>query len=77
MDAQLDRSIPYTRKTKSEGGTTIERAWYNGCDDLIKVAVEHTSPAGRELTEYFPFAFFGNLGRMFVQRSLGLAKEGF
>lgn len=65
VEEQLDRSVRYTKKTESGNGTTIEHAWYNGCDDLIKVSVEDTSPAGRELTEYFAFDF-GNVGRMFM-----------
>jgi hypothetical protein len=54
VEAQLGRSIHYIRKTESlyDGGTTIEQAWFNGADDLIKVAVEHTGSSGRELTEY-------------------------
>ena len=32
--------------------TTTRQAWLNGADDLMKVAVERTGPAGRELTEY-------------------------
>ncbi|MBV9732712.1 MAG: hypothetical protein JO275_08035, partial [Verrucomicrobia bacterium] len=37
VEAQLDRSIRYSRKTESEGNTTFERAWYNGAGDPIKV----------------------------------------
>ncbi|MBV9874384.1 MAG: hypothetical protein JO025_06615 [Verrucomicrobia bacterium] len=57
VEAQLDRSIRYSRKTESEGDTTVEQAWYNGADDPIKVAVERVSSAGRELTEYFSLDF--------------------
>jgi hypothetical protein len=50
---QLPRSVHYVRKTESNGVTTIEQAWFNGADDLIKVAVEHSDSSGRELREYF------------------------
>jgi hypothetical protein len=65
VEAQLDRSIRYSRKTESEGNTTVERAWYNGAGDPIKVAVERVSSAGRELTEYFSLDF-DDPGAMFV-----------
>ena len=65
VEAQLDRSVRYARKTGAEGDTTIERAWYNGAGDPIKVAVEHISSAGRELTEYFSLDF-DDQGAMFV-----------
>jgi hypothetical protein len=65
VEAQLDRSIRYSTKTVSEGNTTVERAWYNGAGDPIKVAVEHVSSAGRELTEYFSLDF-EDPGAMFV-----------
>jgi hypothetical protein len=53
VEDQLGRSVHYIRKTESNGATTIEQAWFNGADNLIKVAVERTDPSGRELTEYF------------------------
>lgn len=61
VEDQLGRSIHYIRKTESlyDGGTTIEQAWFNGADDLIKVAVERTDSSGRELTEYFAPDFEG------------------
>jgi len=65
VEAQLDRSVRYSSKTGPEGDTTIERAWYNGADDPIKVAVEHVSSAGRELTEYFSLDSNGP-GALFV-----------
>src|SRR5438094_4213360 len=52
IEAQLDRSVHYSRKTEANGATTIEQAWFNGAGDLIKVAVERTDSFGRELTEY-------------------------
>jgi hypothetical protein len=53
VEDQLARSVHYIRKTESGGATTIEQAWFNGANDLIKVAVERTDSSGRELTEYF------------------------
>jgi hypothetical protein len=52
IEAQLDRSVHYLRKTEANGATTIEQAWFNGAGDLIKVAIDRTEPSGRELTEY-------------------------
>jgi hypothetical protein len=52
IEAQLDRSVHYSRKTESNGATTLEQAWFNGADDLIKVALERTDSSGRVLTEY-------------------------
>jgi len=52
VEAQLDRSIHYLKSESAEGVTTIRQAWLNGANDLIKVAVERSGPAGRELTEY-------------------------
>jgi hypothetical protein len=51
-EAQLERSIHYLKSETVDGVTTIQQAWFNGADDLMKVAVERTGPAGRELTEY-------------------------
>ena len=53
VEDQLSRSVHYAAKTESDGVTTIEQAWFNGADDLIKVAVERTDSSGREVTEYF------------------------
>ena len=53
VEDQLDRSVHYMRKTESSGETTIEQAWYNGVNNLIKVAVDRTGPSGRELREFF------------------------
>ena len=52
MEAQLDRSIHYLKSENAGGVTTIRQAWLNGANDLIKVAVESSGPARRELTEY-------------------------
>ena len=60
VEDQLARSVHYVRKTESDGGTTIEQAWFNGAHDLIKVAVERTGSSGRELTDYVAPHFFGD-----------------
>jgi hypothetical protein len=52
VEAQLDRSIHYLKSENADGVTTTRQAWLNGANDLIKVAVERSGPAGRELTEY-------------------------
>jgi hypothetical protein len=52
VEAQLNRSIHYLKSENAGGVTTIRQAWLNGANDLIKVAVESSGPAGRELTEY-------------------------
>lgn len=52
-EAQLERSIHYVKKDNADGVATIQQGWFNGADDLIKVAVERSGPSGRELTEYF------------------------
>jgi hypothetical protein len=52
VEAQLDRSIHYNKSETVDDVTTIRQAWFNGADDLIKVAVERTGPSARELTEY-------------------------
>ena len=53
IEAQLDRSIHYTRTTTEAGVTRLEQAWLNGANDPIKMAIDETGPSGRELTEYF------------------------
>lgn len=52
VEGQLDRAIHYLKSETVDGVTTTRQAWVNGANDLIKVAVETTSPSGRELTEY-------------------------
>jgi hypothetical protein len=52
IEAQLDRSIHYSKSETVDGVTTTRQAWLNGANDLMKVAVERTGPDGRELTEY-------------------------
>jgi hypothetical protein len=64
VEAQLDRSIHYSKSETVAGVTTIRQAWLNGANDLMKVAVERTGPDGRELTEYLAEDF--GLETMFV-----------
>ncbi len=66
VEAQLDRSVHYLKKEVTGDETTITQAWFNGAGDLIKVATEHISPAGRELTEYFENDFENNEEPMFM-----------
>jgi hypothetical protein len=58
VEAELDRSVHYVKKTESNGATTTEQAWIDGAGDLIKVAVERIDSSGRELTEYSGDFFF-------------------
>ena len=64
IEAQLDRSIHYSKSETVDDVTTTQQAWLNGADDLMKVAVERTGPTGRELTEYVADDF--ELETMFV-----------
>jgi hypothetical protein len=64
IEAQLDRSIHYSKSETVDGITTTQQAWLNGANDLMKVAVERTGPDGRELTEYVADDF--GLKTMFV-----------
>lgn len=52
VESQLDRAIHYQKSEKVEGVTTTRHAWFNGANDLIKVALESSGPSGRELAEY-------------------------
>ena len=62
VEDQLARSIRYTSKDESGGATTVRQEWYNGAEDLIKVAVERTDASGRELTEYIPHDLGSDFG---------------
>jgi len=63
VEAQLDRSVRYaSRNDKGEN----EQAWFNGADDLIKLAVESRDGAQRELTEYFALDFENDYDGMFM-----------
>ena len=63
VDAQLDRSVRYA--SRDDKGNT-ERAWFNGADDLIKLAVESHDSDVRELTEYFALDFENDYDGMFM-----------
>ncbi len=66
VEDQLGRSIRYTSKDESSGATTVRQAWFNGADDLIKLAVESRDGAKRELTEYFALDFENDYDGMFM-----------
>jgi hypothetical protein len=66
VEDQLARSIRYTSKDDSSGATTVRQAWFNGSDDLIKLAVESRDGAQRELTEYFALDFENDYDGMFM-----------
>ena len=66
VEEQLARSVRYTSKDESSGATTVRQAWFNGADDLIKVAVESRDGAKRELTEYFALNFENDYDGMFM-----------
>jgi hypothetical protein len=66
VEDQLARSIRYTGKDESGGATTVRQAWFNGADDLIKLAVESRNGAQRELTEYFALDFENDYDGMFM-----------
>ncbi len=66
VEDQLARSVYYIRKTESDSVTTVEQAWFNGANDLIKVAVERTDAGKRELTEYIALDFDNDYEGMFV-----------
>src|SRR5882724_8663180 len=66
VEDQLGRSIRYTSKDESSGATTVRQAWFNGADDLIKLAVESRDSAKRELTEYFALDFENDYDGMFM-----------
>ena len=66
VEDQLARSIRYTSKDESSGATTLSQAWFNGADDLIKLAVESRNGAQRELTQYFALDFENDYDGMFM-----------
>jgi hypothetical protein len=66
VEDQLARSIRYTSKDDSGGTTTVRQAWFNGSDDLIKLAVESRNGARHELTEYFALDFENDYDGMFM-----------
>ena len=52
IEEQLPRSVRYAKTEEVDGATVVTRAWCNGVGDPLKVAIERSSVAGRELTEY-------------------------
>jgi hypothetical protein len=63
VETQLDRSVRYA--SRNDKGAN-EQAWFNGADDLIKLAVESRDGAQRELTEYFALDFENDYDGMFM-----------
>lgn len=63
VDAQLDRSVRYA--SRDDKGNTVQ-AWFNGADDLIKLAVESHDSDEHELTEYFALDFDNDYDGMFM-----------
>lgn len=57
VEDQLARSIHCVSKSEPGGATTVKQEWYNGAEDLIKLAMERNDASGRELTEYIPDGF--------------------
>lgn len=66
VEEQLARSIRYTSKDESGDAITVRQAWFNGSDDLTKVAVESRNGAQRDLTEYFALDFDNDYDGMFM-----------
>ena len=54
VEAQLDRAVHYVKKEETAPDLTVQHAWFNKFGGLLKVAMERTSAAGRELKEFFP-----------------------
>jgi hypothetical protein len=52
IEAQLERSVHYTRTTNVGGVTRVEQAWLNGADDLVKISIDETNASRRDLIEY-------------------------
>ena len=63
VEDQLARSVRYA--SRDDKGDT-EQAWFNGSDDLIKLAVERRNGDERELTEYFALDFENDYDGMFM-----------
>jgi hypothetical protein len=63
VESQLDRSVRYA--SRNDNGDS-EQAWFNGSDDLIKLAVESHNGAERQLTEYFALDFENDYDGMFM-----------
>jgi hypothetical protein len=63
VEDQLARSVRYA--SRDDKGET-EQAWFNGSDDLIKLAVESRDGNERKLTEYFALDFDNDYDGMFM-----------
>ncbi len=63
VEDHLARSVRYA--SRDDKGDT-EQAWFNGSDDLIKLAVERRNGDERELTEYFALDFDNDYDGMFM-----------
>src|SRR6266511_3421321 len=63
VEDQLARSVRYA--SRDDKGDS-EQAWFNGADDLIKLAVESHDGEVRELTEYFALDFDNDYDGMFM-----------
>ena len=63
VEDQLARSVRYA--SRNDKGDS-EQAWFNGADDLIKLAVESRDDNERKLTEYFALDFDNDYDGMFM-----------
>jgi hypothetical protein len=63
VEAQLGWSVRYA--SRDDKGDT-EQGWFNGSDDLVKLAVERRNGDVRELTEYFALDFENDYNGMFM-----------
>jgi hypothetical protein len=63
VEDQLARSVRYA--SRNDKGDS-EQAWFNGADDLIKLAVESRDGNERMLTEYFALDFDNDYDGMFM-----------
>jgi hypothetical protein len=63
VEGQLDRSVRYANRDDKEDS---EQAWFNGSDDLIKLAAESWNGTERQLTEYFALDFENDYDGMFM-----------
>jgi len=63
VEDQLARSVRYA--SRDDKGNS-EQVWFNGADDLIKLAVESHEGGVRELTEYFALDFDNDYDGMFM-----------
>lgn len=63
VEGQLAWSVRYA--SRDDKGDT-EQAWFNGSDDLVKLAVERRNGDERELAEYFALDFENDYDGMFM-----------